>query len=89
MLEVLFSFLVHTISGGLSRVSSAMSTSPTRSRSPLRNSGENPDGEVEVPKENPVAPTEVVPGGHAGVPEAPAEGEVQWLHQLRYQLASN
>ena len=76
MLEVLFSFLVHTISGGLSRVASAMS-SPTRSRSPIRNTGENCEGEAEVPKENPIAPTEVVPSGHAGLPEAPAEGEVK------------
>ena len=54
MLEVLFSFLVHTISGGLSRVASAMSTSPNRSRSPLRHTGDNPDGKAEGPKENPV-----------------------------------
>ena len=77
MLEVLFSFLVHTISGGLSRVASAMSTSPDRSRSPLRNTGDNPDGKVEVPKENPVVPTEVVPSGHVELPEAPPEGEVK------------
>ena len=65
MLEALFSFLVHTFFGGFSRVASAMSTSPPdRSRSPMRNTGENPDGEAEVPKENPVAPTEVVPSGH-------------------------
>ena len=77
MLEVLISFLVHTFFGGLSRVASAMSTSPDRSRSPLRNTGENPDGKAEVPKENPVAPTEVVPSGHAELSEAPAEGEVK------------
>ena len=77
MLEVLFSFLVHTISGGLSRVASAMSTSPDRSRGPLRNTGNNPDGKAEVPKENPVVPTEVVPSGHVELPEAPAEGEVK------------
>ena len=74
MLEVLFSFLVHTISGVLSRVASAMSTSPTRSRSPLRNTGANPDGKAEVPEESPVVPTEVVPSGHAELSEAPAEG---------------
>ena len=77
MLEVLFSFLVHTIFGGLSRVASAMSTSPDRSRSPSRNTGDNPDGKAEVPKENPVVPTEVVPSGHVELPEAPAEGEVK------------
>ena len=77
MLEVLFSFLVHTIFGGLSRVASAMSTSPDRSRCPLRNTGDNPDGKAEVPKENPVVPTEVVPSGHVQLPEAPAEGEVK------------
>ena len=77
MLEVLFSFLVHTISGGLSRVASAMSISPTRSRSPLRNTGENPDGKAEVPEESPVVPTEVVPSGHVELPEAPAEGGVK------------
>ena len=73
MLEVLFSFLVHTISGGLSRVASAMSASPTRSRSPLRNT----DGKAEVPEESPVVPTEVAPSGHVELPEAPAQGGVK------------
>ena len=77
MLEVLFCFLVHTISGGLSRVASAMSTSPTRGRCPLRNTGEDPDGKAEVPEESPVVPTEVVPSGHVELPEAPAEAGVK------------
>ena len=77
MLEVLFSFLVHTISGGLSRVASAMSSSPTRIRSPLRNNENTPDDKAEVPKENPVVPVGVVPppSGHVELPDAPAEGE--------------
>ena len=75
MLEVLFSFLVHTISGGLSRVASAMSSSPNRSRSPLRNNGNTPDDKAEVPKENPVVPVSVVPPPN--LPDAPAEGEVK------------
>ena len=79
MLEVLFSFLVHTISGGLSRVASAMSSSPNRSRSPLRNNENTPDDKAEVPKENPVVPVSVVPppSGHVELPDAPAEGEVK------------
>ena len=77
MLEVLFSFLVHTISGGLSRVASAMYSSPNRSRSPLRNTGNTPDDKAEVPKENPVVPVNVVPppSGHVELPDAPAEGK--------------
>ena len=73
MLEVLFSFLVHTISGGLSRVASAMS-SPTRSRSPMR-SGSVHDDKAEEPKENPDAVTQVGLNEPEGLPEAPAEGE--------------
>ena len=67
MLEVVFSFLVHTISGGLSRVASAMSTSPTRSRSPMR-SGSVQDEKIE---ENPEA--QVGLNAPEGLPEAEAE----------------
>ena len=74
MLEVLFSFLVHTFSAGLSRVSSAMSPSPTRSRSP-RNTGSVHDDKSEEPKENPEALTQVGLTGQDVLPEAPAEGE--------------
>ena len=45
MLEVLFSFLVHTFSGGISRVASAMSS--PRSRSPMRTTSVHDDA---VPK---------------------------------------
>ena len=74
MLEVLFSFLVHTFSGGLSRVASAMSLSPTRSRSP-RNTGSVHDDKAEEPKENPEALTQVGFTEQDVLPEAPAEGE--------------
>ena len=76
MLEVLFSFpfLVHTISGGLSRVASAMS-SPTRSRSPLRNTVSGHDDKAEEPKENPAAITQVGRIEQDGMPEAPADEE--------------
>ena len=67
MLEVVFSFLVHTISGGLSRVASAMSTSPTRSRSPMR-SGSVQDEKIE---ENPEA--QVGLNAPEGLLEAEAE----------------
>ena len=50
----------------------------TRSQpQPITNTGHNPDDKAEVPKENPVVPTEVVPSGHVELPEAPAEGEVK------------
>ena len=74
MLEVLFSFLVHTFSGGLSRVASAMSLSPTRSRSP-RNTGSVHDDKAEEPKENPEALTQVGLTEQDGLPEAPAQNE--------------
>ena len=67
MLEVAFSFLVHTISGGLSRVASAMSTSPTRSRSPMR-SGSVQDETIE---ESPDA--QVGLNAPEGLPDAEAE----------------
>ena len=73
MLEVLFSFLVHTISGGFSRVASAIS-SPTRSRSPMR-TGSVQDDKIEKPKENPDAVTQVGLNVPEGLPEAPAEAE--------------
>ena len=76
MLEVLFSFLVHTFSGGLSRVASAMSTSPTRSRSPMR-TRENLDDKAEAPEESPIVPNQVAPSGHGELPEATAEGGVK------------
>ena len=72
MLEVLFSFLVHTFSGGLSRVASAMSS--PRSRSPLRTTSVR-DDTAEEPKENPDALTQVGLGEQGSGPEAPAEGE--------------
>ena len=71
MLEVVFSFLVHTISGGLSRVASAMS-SPTRSCSPMR-SGSVQDEKIEEPKENPDA--QVGLNAPEGLPEGTAEAE--------------
>ena len=73
MWEVLFSFLGHTISGGFSRVASAMS-SPTRSRSPMR-TGSVQDDKTEEPKENPDAVTQAGLDVPEGLPEAPAEAE--------------
>ena len=73
MLEVLFSFLVHTFSGGLSRVALAMS-SPNRSRSSMRTTSVH-DDKAEEPKENPDAPTQVGLAEKEGLPEAPVEGE--------------
>ena len=70
MLEVVFPFLVHTISGGLSRVASAMSTSPTRSRSPMR-SGSVQGEKIEEPKENPDA--QVGLNAPEGLPDGEAE----------------
>ena len=74
MLEVLFSFLVHTFFGGSSRVASAMSLSPSRSRSP-KNTGSVHDDKAEEPKENPAALTQVGLTEQDGLPEAPVEGE--------------
>ena len=102
MLEVLFSFLVHTFSGGLSRVASAMS-SPTRSRSPMRTASVH-DDKAEEPKENPDALTQVGLGEQGALPEAPSEGpkerrkipkmpmmvhEVCLPHLLKSQLGSS
>ena len=57
-------------------VCSAMSLSPTRSRSP-RNTGSVRDDKSEEPKENPEALTQVGHTGQDVLPEAPAEGEKQ------------
>ena len=76
MLEVLFSFLVHTFSGGLSRVASAMS-SPNRSRSPMRTTSVQ-DDKAEEPKENPDALTQVGLTEQEALPEASVEGEKKY-----------
>ena len=72
MLEVLFSFLVHTFSGGISRVASAMSS--PRSRSPMRTTSVHDDA-AEEPKENPDALTQVGLDEQGTGPEAGVEGE--------------